>query len=168
MTRDEFETLAIALAGTAVGWKRKIARLLSVDSRHIRRWIEDGDIPAWAVEKLTALSGANVVGPWPRDEWIIGDAWSGDGHIRTYIVHALEPRFVSRVVNVDDDGLPEPGEGPADLLSGTVYTAGPDTVLCEVTWIDKPPAGAVTQLMEAAADAIDRYDDNVTFRSSGR
>lgn len=163
MTRDEFQTLAIALVGTAVGWQAKIARRLSIEPRTVRRWIENEDFPGWALEKLTALSGANEVGPWPRDEWIIGDAWSGDGHIRTYITHALEPRFIARVVNVDEDGLPTPNEGHADLLSGTVYAADQDTIFCEVVWIDEVKAGAVTMLMEAAADAIERYDNNVTF-----
>lgn len=49
---------------------------------------------------------------------------------------------------------PEPGEEPADVLSGGVYSSG-DYLLCEIDWIDRPSPGEVTQLLEAAADAVD-------------
>lgn len=57
-----------------------------------------------------------------RDEWLIGDALGLDGKRREYVVHLQPPRFVARVVACDDDGLPEPPERPADILTGMVYT----------------------------------------------
>ena len=65
------------------------------------------------------------------------------------------PRFVARVVAVDDAGEPLPEEEPADVLSGVVY-ASADYLLCEIEWIEPVPPGEVTQWLEAAADAVER------------
>ena len=35
------------------------------------------------------------------------------------------------------------------------------TVLCEIDWIDRPEPGEITQLMEAAADALDEMTDRL-------
>ena len=53
-------------------------------------------------------------------------------------------------------GEPDPGELPADVVSGAVYQIDEDTVLCEVDWIDQPSPGEIVALLEAAADAISR------------
>lgn len=161
MTADEFTAAAIALLRTAVGWKSAIARRLKVDSRNVRRWLEDGKTPDWVDGKLAEMMGATDISPWPRDEWLIGDAVTTDGRRREYIVHLAVPRFVARIVECDDTG-PCPHEEPADTVSGTVYVIDGDdfgeTVLCEVNWIDDVPVGQMTQLLEAAADAIDEQN----------
>lgn len=161
MTADEFTAAAIALLRTAVGWQSAIARRLKVDSRTVRRWLEDGKTPDWVDGKLAEMMGAMDISPWPRDEWLIGDAVTADGRRREYIVHLAVPRFVARIVECGDTG-PCPHEEPADTVSGTVYVIDGDdfseTVLCEVNWIDDVPVGQMAQLLEAAADAIDEQN----------
>lgn len=152
MTAAELQTAAIAILGSAVGWQTRIARRLGVSDRQVRRWLAAGRIPDWVEDRIAELMGGIERSPWPRDEWIIGDGRDG----REYIVHTAPPRFVARIVAVDGDGNPEPGEEPADVISGTVYAIDDATVICEIEWIDKPRAGEVTQLLEAAADAIER------------
>lgn len=154
MNAAEFAETSIALLRSAVGWQSAIARRLGVDSRTVRRWLKDDVTPPWADAKLAEWMGANQAGPWPRDEWIVGDGVSADGWRREYVYHAAPPRFLARVVLTDEDGRPMPDEGPADVISGTVYSIG-DAVLCEVEWIDEVPAGQVAQLLAAAAAAVD-------------
>jgi hypothetical protein len=160
MTADKFTAAAIALLRTTVGWQSAIARRLNVDSRNVRRWIQDGKTPDWVDGKLAEMMGAAEIRPWPRDEWVLGDGVTADGHRREYIVHLAAPRFVARVVMCDDEGLPMPDEEPANVVSGTVYVADASdfdrqTILCEIEWIDEVSPGQITQLLEAAADAID-------------
>lgn len=58
---------------------------------------------------------------------------------------------------IESDGYEAlPDEEPADVLTGIVYSADAETVLAEIDWIDTPRPGEVTQLLEAAADAVDR------------
>lgn len=154
MTPEQFLTTSCAILRTTVGWQTKIAHRLGVEPRTVRRWIEAREIPAWAVEKLTEMIGRADADAWPRDEWLIGDARGGDGQQREYIVHLQVPRFSARIVMRDDDGDPLASEQPADVVSGTVY-ASENYCLCEIDWIDQPRPGEITQLMEAAADAID-------------
>jgi hypothetical protein len=164
MTSEEFTAASIALLRTAIGWESAIGRRLGVNSRAVRRWLKDGVTPPWVDDKLADLMGSREISPWPRDEWVLGDGVSADGHRREYIVHLATPRFVARVVMCDDDGLPMPDEEPADVLSGTVYVADASdfdnqTILCEIEWIDEVSPGQITQLLEAAADAIDEMSD---------
>jgi len=89
--------------------------------------------------------------PWPRDEWIIGDA---AGSAREYVYHAAPPRFLARVVICGEDGMPEPSERPVDVLSGVAYPSE-DFLLCEVVWFDDVAPGEVVKWLEAAADAVE-------------
>lgn len=155
MTADEFTAASIAILRTGVGWQTKIADRLGVNRRTVVRWLAAGETPPDIDAKLAELMGARDLSPWPRDEWILGDALGGDGTRREYIVHTAAPRFVARIVAADDDGEPEPGEHPADTLSGVVYSSD-GYLICEIEWIDDPRSGEITQLMEAAADEIDR------------
>jgi hypothetical protein len=155
MLSEEFTAASIALLRSAVGWQSAIARRLDVDSRTVRRWLAAGETPAWVDEKLQTFMGKLETLAFPRDEWIVGDSATSDGRRREYVIHTAPPRFVARVVAVDDDGQPEPAEEPADVISGVVYSAG-DAVLCELAWIDQPKAGQITALLEAAVDAVDR------------
>lgn len=159
MDIGQFQATSIALLRSAVGWQSAIARRLGVDSRTVRRWIKDGQVPDWVETKLAEMIGhPSRSATWPRDEWIVGV--STDGKRREYIVHTVAPRFIARIVACDEDGVPEAGEEPADLLSGTTYSADEMTVLCEIAWIDEVPPGQVVGLLEAAADAIEALDES--------
>lgn len=161
MNAAEFQTAACAILGTVVGWQSKIARRLPsrdgehVSVRQVQRWIAADRVPEWAEAELMRLMGGTERSPFPRDEWMVGDGVTGDGRRREYIVHLQEPRFVARVVAVDYDGLPEPAEEPADVMTGITYQANEETILCEIEWWDQPKAGQITSLLEAAADALD-------------
>lgn len=165
MNASEFETAAIAIVGTALGWQSKIARRIPsrngehVSIRQVQRWIAADYVPDWAERELVRLMGGTERSPFPRDEWVIGDAVTGDGRRREYIVHLQEPRFVARVVEVDEDGEPLPEHRPADATTGITYQADAATLLCEIEWWDEPKAGQITMLMEAAADALDMLAD---------
>ena len=142
--------------GLHVGWQSAIARKLrsrggvnEVNNRTVRRWLASGHVPDWVEAQLVEMMGGTSPTPWPRDEWILGDGQDG----REYIVHAAPPRFVARVVMVDEaTGLPAPAEEPADVAGGIVYVVDEGTVLCEIEWIDEVDPGQVTPLIEAAAD----------------
>ena len=119
MTADELRDTAIALLGSAVGWQSAIARRLNVEPRAVRRWLEAGFIPDWVETKLAELVGKRDPDAVPRDEWIIGEAPSGREYVSTRGLRA----FSARIVMVDDDGLPDPTEEPADIVSGVVYSS---------------------------------------------
>lgn len=156
MTRDEFQSTAIAILRSTVGWQSAIARRLGVEPRTVRRWLAGGEFPLDIEARLGALIGAGDINPWPRDEWVIGDTLGGDGQRREYIVHIQPPRFVARIVAIDADGVPEADEMPADLMSGTVYVADQETILCEIDWVDDVSPGERVKWLDAAADAVER------------
>lgn len=137
-----------------------MARALGVSPRHMRR-LAAGDAPITAgieadIRKM--LGGTDIPDPdWPRDKWIIGDAPPEEDTQarREYIMHTKHPRFIARIVQVDDEGRPEKSEEPTDILAGHRY-ASEDYVLCEIVWIDPPPSPEkLLALMEEACDAID-------------
>ena len=150
MDAAKFTSTSISLLRSAVGWQTAIARKLDVSDRTVRRWIEADETPDWVDAKLAELIGATEIAPWPRDEWLIGDARGGDGKRREYIMHLQPPRFVARIVMYDNDGLPLPSEMPADVISGVVYSTD-DAVLCEIDWMDEVPAGEHVHWLETAA-----------------
>lgn len=160
MNKQEFESTSIAILRTAVGWQTKIAKLLEVDARTVRRWVKDGCTPEWVDAKIAEILGEiEVETVWPRDEWCLGDGADG----REYLIHMVQPRFIARVVECDDGGAPIPDELPADVTSGVVYDSG-SYCLCELAWIDKPREGEVTALMEAACDFIETVGAMVACR----
>lgn len=156
MTPAEFQAASIALLRSAVGWQTAIAGRLAIEPRTVRRWVSGSTpVPPWVESRMAEMMGArDAAGPWPRDEWVVGDGVSRDGKKREYVIHLAPPRFAARVVATDDDGLPEHEEQPADVLSGVVYSSG-DYLLCEIDWIDEADPGQITHLLEAAADAVD-------------
>ena len=164
MTRAEFAAASIALLRSSVGWKTAIAKRLDIEPRTVYRWLQAGETADWVDGRLAELMGGLGAAPWPRDEWVIGDGVTADGRAREYIIHTVAPRFIARIVAVDDDGAPEDGEVPADIVAGVVYQANPETLLCEIEWIDEVDPGSVTHLLEAAADAKEtdnaRYSDD--------
>ena len=157
MDATQFRLAAIALLRSAVGWQSAIARRLAVNSRTVRRWIHNDATPPWADAKLAEMIGrAGPVQTWPRDEWMVGDGIDDDGHRpHRYVAHLRPPRFVARVVDVDDDGEPFAGEGPVDMVSGEIYTSlGSGFALLEIDWIDAIAPGDVSALLDAAADVV--------------
>lgn len=160
MTIDEFRTAAVAILRSAIGWQTAIAQRLGIEARTVRRWLAAGEIPVWVDGRMAELMGGLGPATWPRDEWIIGDGVTGDGRRREYITHTAAPRFIARIVAIDDDGNPEDEDLPADIVSGTIFQANPETLLCEFEWIDEVSSGAVTHLLEAAADAIEQQAEN--------
>lgn len=161
MTRQELA--AIGLATFGMNWQSPLARALGMSPRHIRR-LASGDSPI--TESIAAdigkMLGASAIADpdWPRDVWIVGDAADEFGARREYIVHTKRPRFVARIVACTDDGLPEPAEEPADILTGTVYASG-DYVVCEIVWHDAPPTpDKIHALLEEACHAIDASASN--------
>lgn len=157
MTPADFRATSIAALGTAVGWQSEIARRLGVTARMVRYWMAgDRPIPDDMEARLAEIIGAaDLRSPFPRDKWLIGDAFGGDGRRREYIAHLQAPRFVARIVMVDEDGLPLAGEEPADTLSGVVWSSD-DYLICEIAWIDEPPPARIAALLEAASDAIEK------------
>lgn len=156
MDARKLQMTAIAILRSAVGWQTAIARLLDVDSRTVRRWLAAGETPSWVDDRLSEIIGATDISPWPRDEWLIGDGISPDGTARReYIMHMQPPRFIARVVSCDEDGEPEASEEPVDVVSGTVYQASEETLLCEIEWMDTVSPGEHVMWLEAASDALE-------------
>lgn len=158
MNAEQFTATSITLLRSTVGWQSAIARRLGVLPRQVRRWLAAGVTPAWVDDKFAEMIGATDLAPWPRDEWLIGDALGGDGRRREYIYHMQAPRFTARIVSCDDDGLPLPDEQPADVVSGIVYSTD-GAVLCEIEWTEPVAPGEHVKWLEAACDAIDAIDE---------
>ena len=164
MTPDQFAQTAIALLGTTLDWQTRIAAKLEVTPETVESWMSGTPIPPEIFDKFEALLGLTQILPWPRDEWLIGDSPhpSPNGHRREYIFHMMPPRFVARVVACVD-GVVAPEEEPADILSGVTYVAHDDgseeTILCEFVFIDEVKPNELTQLLEAAADALEASVD---------
>jgi hypothetical protein len=72
------------------------------------------------------------------------------------------PRFAARLVDCNESGLPSTDEEPVDASSGIVYRAGPDTLFCEIDWIDQPELGQIPKLLSAAVDAILEMDERIS------
>lgn len=107
-----------------------------------------------AIRRMLGVTGAPAP-EWPRDEWIVGEG--PPPARREYIVHAGEPRFIARVVAIDElTGEPEPDEEPVEIMSGIVYDAG-DSRICEIAWLDTPPTDptALRRLIDRAADQLE-------------
>ena len=154
MNSDEFTAASIAILHSAVGWQTAIARRLGIEARTVRRWVQAGETPPWVDQQLADMMGGVGASPWPRDEWIIGDGVTGDGRRREYIMHVAPPRFVARIVAVDEDDAPEESDLPADIVSGTVYHANPETLDVTHAWHDR----ALPAIVQAIIDGGDLPD----------
>ena len=154
------ELAALGTAAFGHQWQSALARTLSVSDRTVRRWAAGSSpIPDTLEDELAAALGWTKRGrpDWPRDQWIIGDGVETASNTRReYIIHTRKPRFMARVIALDElTGEPQPDEGDTDF-SGVVFQAGPDSQFCEIVWIDPPPAGRkLSALMESAADALE-------------
>jgi len=69
---------------------------------------------------------------------------------------AVQTTNIGAAVECDDDGVPMPEEGEADVLTGVAYASG-DFVLCEIAWIDASPSSLdeIRAMMDQAADALE-------------
>lgn len=152
---NQFKMQAIAILRSSTGWQSRIARLLGVNDRTVRRWLESGELPAWVDKKLAEIIGINEISPWPRDEWMVGDIRGPDDRYREYICHMQPPRFIARIVACDEDGTPRTIEQPADTETGIVHFIGSETILCEIAWIDMVDQIEALRWLEAAADYIE-------------
>jgi hypothetical protein len=162
MNVEDFTRTAVALLRTTVGWQSKIARLLGCNSREVRRWLKRGWAPPSVAARLAELMELKRPNVWPRDEWLIGWAPSDRGGMgRRHIVHLQPPRFVARIVQLDEDGrAPAAFEEPVDMASfGTRYQIDVDLALAEIEWFDQPRPGQVTGLLEAAGDAVESVEE---------
>ncbi len=155
MTAPEFRALAVAIYGKNNPWRLPLAARLGVSPRTIRRWASGKSrIPVRIVQALRAITPTP---DWPRDEWICGEGLPVTAnHRREYVVHTAPPRFIARAVALENDDNPTNDEEPADNLSGIVYSASPDTDLCEIVWLDPPPptTDEITAPLRAAAKAL--------------
>ena len=98
--------------------------------------------PVRVQREIISLDGA--INPpeidFRRDEWIIGDGPLLDtGARREYVIHTWPPRFMCRVVLINEiNKMSAVDEGDVDTLTGIVYQADRETLLCEFQWIDRP------------------------------
>lgn len=154
MTPTELRALILASGLT----NSEFARRLGINPRHMRRMLAgEQPINSRMEAAINALfGGTDELNPYlPRDRWIVGEGPPPDR--REYIIHTAAPRFIARVVAINETtGEPELSEEPADIEGGIVYEAG-DSLLCEIQWIDPSPANPVTlsRLMDAAADQLE-------------
>jgi hypothetical protein len=133
-----------------------MARALEVAARTVRRWASgDTPIPDWLPAKLAALTGATRTN-LTTDEWIVG---SDADHVRLYVLHTMHPRFVARLAELDPE-TDRPTAQDVDVAEDSVvYRADIDVALAELHWIDPAPSGHdLTRLMEAACDAVERWE----------
>ena len=174
MKIDEFRGLACAILRTTVGWQSKIARRMTElgytrgwRDRTIRRWVAAGEAPEHAGKALLEVASLTDSGQrWPRGEWCVGETLISSTVVR-HVIHLQIPRFVARAVYCTSDGRPIPEDEPADVVSGAYVKDvvdpengdGGGLILCEIAWIDTPRAGETIQLLEAAADVYEAWED---------
>jgi len=161
MDIEKFKSTSIAILRTGVGWQSAIARRLNVSSRSIRYWLKSGKVPEWVDAALNEMIRVNQNTPWPRDEWLIGGEKTTAGDRREHIVHLQEPRFVARIVIINDDGYPDEKEIPVDTTAGVVYQISENEIFCEIEWIDPVRPGEHVKWLEAAAEKIIKSRDRV-------
>lgn len=124
------------------GWLARASALVGVEVRGLRQMLAGGrPVPPGLAAQLRTLLTSG-------DRWVLGD---GDRTGGAWLVHLRVPRFAARLVDEDD---PETTRG-ADTLSGLTLSLGGPLVLCQIVWIDPPPADLQPLLAEAAA-AVER------------
>jgi hypothetical protein len=124
------------------GWLARGAALLGVNPRGLRQMLAgDRAVPPGVAQQLGALLTGG-------DRWVLGD---GDRSGGAWLIHLRAPRFAARLVDEDD---PDTLRG-ADTLAGLTLSLGGALVLCQIVWIDPPPAD-LQPLLAEAAEAVGR------------
>lgn len=119
------------------GWLPRASVLLGVEVRGLRQMLAGArPVPAGLAAQIAALLTGG-------DRWVLGD---GDRTGGAWLIHLRAPRFAARLVDEDD---PDTLRG-ADTLSGLTLSLGGGLVLCQIVWIDPPPADLQPLLAEAA------------------
>jgi len=130
-------------------WREGAAGALSVNSITVSRWAKGAlQIPSGVAQELYKIVGTGSDSGFPRDEWLIHEAE------RAYVIHTVRPRFIARVVEIEETGEPRQSEEPVDFWSGVTFGIG-DLLLCEIAWID--PAPALDDLELFFNDAIEAF-----------
>ena len=162
MDKKDFISLSIAYLGTAVNWQIKIAKVLGVNVRTVQRWrTGENPIPNTIAGEFEALIGADKF-VTTRSPWLSGKDEAG----REYVIHTHYPRFITRVVIVDNDSqtLYDPTDYPADTTTGVIYKANDDgettEFICELQQIDKIPTDQMVDWLEEASDFLERISEN--------
>lgn len=156
MEKKDFMSLSIAYLGTAVSWQNKIAKVLKVSDRTVRSWLQGTrKFPENLKNEFEALIGADKFVA-TRSPWLSGKDEVG----REYVMHTHYPRFIARIVIVDNDtGLPhDPADYPADTTTGVVHKVNDENettkLLCEVEQIDKIPIDQIVDWLGEASCAV--------------
>jgi hypothetical protein len=124
------------------GWLARASALVNVEVRGLRQMLAgDRPVPPGLAAHLRTLLTSG-------DRWVLGH---GDRSGGAWLVHLREPRFAGRLVDEDD---PETARG-ADTLAGLTLSIGDSLVLCELVWIDPPPAD-LQRLLAETAEAVAR------------
>jgi hypothetical protein len=152
MTPAEFQDMAIALLGSAVGWQSAIARRLGIETR----------AQMARVRKNPAFGRTGARRDNRKDRSRRSSPRRMDHRRRVERTGIRLPRAPAAIPGAgrhgQRSGLPELNEAsPVDIVSGVVY-ASDDYVLAEIDWVEVAP-GEVAKWLEAAADAIDSIDD---------
>lgn len=145
MTPYEFRAIGQRLLGP--GWQTRLARLLGVADRTVRRWASgDSPIPEGLPADLARLEAAGA--GWPRDRWLIATDPESQ---RDYLIHTREPRFIARVSLEDPE---------ADEVTGITYSCRSGEVLCEIVWFDPPPLDepSLLRLLQEGESALEVHD----------
>lgn len=85
-------------------------------------------------------------------DWVAMRAESG----AITLVHLAAPRFVAKVIEIDDAGA-QTDDGPrADLVAGFTIDLIDGLLLCQIAWIDPPAmdAAALHRIQMGALEAI--------------
>lgn len=124
------------------GWLARGAALIGVEVRGLRQMLAGTrPVPPGLAQDVATLLTCS-------DRWVLGD---GDHSGGAWLIHLRAPRFAARLVDEDD---PDTRRG-ADTLTGLTLSLGGALVLCQIIWIDAPPAD-LQPLLAEAAEAVER------------
>lgn len=81
--------------------------------------------------------------------YVIGQNEHGD----ECVVHLDRPRFVARIAEVGEDGMPSHPDEDADLLSGLVFS-GEGFAICELAMLDHGDIAGLEQALREAGELV--------------
>lgn len=138
MHKEDFKRICEAALGK--GWQTKLAKLLDINPRTVRRW-SSGDclLPHWVKERVVRMDSRL------SDEWIVGD---GTKDCKEYLVHTVYPMFICKVACTEE-------EIEKASIKGITYD-GNSGFFHSFDWIDRPPLTEedLIKLLQEADNAI--------------